>query len=106
MGMESWLGAPQVTDRRSQAPVCRRGSQGTIERVESQAGQMEDACPLPGVRSGKCLDACHAQGGDVSAAVLAEEDFALHFRTDRLPIVVVEYQAIHIVGEVFDIARD
>src|SRR3954451_20512531 len=104
--MEIRLGPGQVGNGGSHAPVEGSGAHRLIDNVETEAGQVKNAGFVSGIGTGKCLQAPHPHGRDVAAAVLAEEHFALHFGTDRLPVVVIEHQAVHVIGEVLNVAGD
>ena len=54
--------------------------------------------------AGKGLEALQREGGNKAVMRVGERDVALHLRTDRLPVVVVEDQPVDVAGQEIDAA--
>ena len=71
-GVEVGLRAGHVAERRSEAPIERRGKQWPVEHVVADGGQVEDSGfgAVGGV--GKGLEAVRYNGGDESIVLVGE----------------------------------
>ena len=70
--VEAGLRAAQMADRRAQSPVEQRVSQRPIERIEAQAGQMEDSGLVARSGAGKGLQAFQVCGRNESVVFMRE----------------------------------
>src|SRR5438270_9824659 len=65
---------------------------------------MKNAGLVPWCGPGKRLQTADPQRRHEAIAIGGEERIALHFGADGLPVIVVEHQAVDVVGEVFEVS--